>query len=490
MKVARAIFLLAAIPLFFPDVLPVLPAPAIQVLAGALLLVPLGAVIEAAMEYVIHHVYLIQRRRGVRKFVAGEEELLEKHATARAQFIGSFIHSFVSNLAFLVITGTVLVSAASAGAQTREELVGVVLSSIAGNLVINILFVLGIATIIGGWLHKGVAYDIDNANAYAEMLTLAVIALGLPTLAYRLNLSVGFGGQVFRIGTNEAAQLSDITAIVLLVAFVGYFLYLVVGLRTSEISEGAKRRTEKARERRRRRGRRARRGADADNSPPAATLGAITASTTSAEATEPRVAEADAVVTTSSQEGRSLFVWLGLPGAIAAVVIAGGGIAWISERMAGALETGLKEGFLPGITLNAFFVGFILLPLASHVAEVLAAISMSTHVEPAVEHGGASGGGPKTGEPHLESCQGITIGSSIQIALLVAPLLLLWGHFLGVTEMNLIFSPFLLAIFGLMVFLLQVNVFDGKTDWLEGMELVLFFVLLASVAFLAGPVAS
>jgi len=116
---------------------------------------------------------------------------------------------------------------------------------------------------------------------------------------------------------------------------------------------------------------------------------------------------------------------------------------------------------------------------------------MSTHVEkpekPAAASGGMSGDAEPHPEPHMETTQGITIGSSIQIALLVAPALLLWAHFLGVSEMNLIFSPFILATFGLMVFLLQVNVFDGKTDWLEGMEMVIFFILLAFVAFLAVP---
>lgn len=496
-KVARAVLLLAAIPFFKPEIVnlfvsqTVLPEAATRFLSGALLLAPLGTAIEWAMEHVTEHLYHFHTRLGMRKRKFETRDKLEQYAAMRAQFMGGFIHSLATNLAYLVLSGTVLYSAASAGEETKKELIGVVLSSIAGNLVVNILLVLGIATIIGGLLHKGIAYDKDIANAYAEMLTLAVIALGLPTLAYRLHLSLGLGDQAFDLSSNEAGPLSIITAIILFAVFVGYFLYTVVGFRASEISES---------------------NAQTSGPRPSGTQGAQADGQRGIRlpslSEESGTAEASADPQRAPRRGLlpMLSVFLSrLPVLLFIVGISGTAIVVISEQMAGALEAGLKPGgflvnkdtFLPGISLNAFFVGFILLPIATHIAEVFAAISMTTHVESVTieadhaegvnaEAGEASVGTIKT-EPRLETCHGITVGASIQIALLVAPLLLLWGQFLGLSQMNLIFSPFILAIFGLMVFLLQVNVFDGKTDWLEGLEMVTFFVLLAVVAFLAVP---
>lgn len=470
-KIARAVLLLAAIPFFLPGIVNVVipasvfPEAATRFVFGALLLAPLGAAIEWALEHLTHRLYRYHWRKGFeKKPKITTREQLHQYASTRAQFMGGFIHALTTNLAYLVLTATVLFSAASAvDEDARHELVGVVLSSIAGNLVVNILFVLGVATVIGGLVRKGIPYDKDVANAYSEMLTLAIIILGLPTLAYQLNLSLGLGEAVFKLPLTDTSRLSDITAAILLIVFVGYFLYTVVGFRASEISESS-----------------SQTGATPLRREASAGLDAT---------------ESSVVAVSANQEqprSRGLLAFLKnslrLPVLLLIILIFGIAIVVVSEQMAGALEEGLGPGgffvekatFIPGVSLNAFFVGFILLPIATHIAEVFAAISMTTHVEETNLQG--------EDEPRLETCHGITVGASIQVVLLVAPLLLLLGHIFGVTEMNLIFSPFLLAVFVLMVFLLQVNVFDGKTDWLEGMEMVAFFALLSVVAFLATPV--
>src|SRR5262249_28316888 len=73
------------------------------------------------------------------------------------------------------------------------------------------------------------------------------------------------------------------------------------------------------------------------------------------------------------------------------------GVVFLSEQMAQALEHGFLNGGSLG--LNPFFVGFILLPLASHLVEFSAAISTAWN-------------------NRMETCLAVTAGSSIQTGLL------------------------------------------------------------------------
>src|SRR5215831_18764477 len=85
-KVARAALLLAAIPFFLPGIVnllvseTVLPAPATRFIFGALLLAPLGAAIEWALEHLTHHLYLFHWRRGLKKAKIVTREQLHRYA--------------------------------------------------------------------------------------------------------------------------------------------------------------------------------------------------------------------------------------------------------------------------------------------------------------------------------------------------------------------------------------------------------------------------
>ena len=65
----------------------------------------------------------------------------------------------------------------------------------------------------------------------------------------------------------------------------------------------------------------------------------------------------------------------------------------------------------------------------------------------------------------------ISIGSSAQIALMVAPLLVLVSHALG-TPMSLVFNPFEIAAIGLSVATVALVAMDGESNWLEGLQLL------------------
>src|SRR5262249_59538949 len=83
---------------------------------------------------------------------------------------------------------------------------------------------------------------------------------------------------------------------------------------------------------------------------------------------------------------------------------------------------------------------------------------------------------------------GVTVGSSIQVALVVAPVLVFSGLLLG-QPMDLIFSRFEIVALGLAVVVNRQLIADGQSNWLEGLMLVAVYLMLGGGFFFlpAGP---
>ena len=83
----------------------------------------------------------------------------------------------------------------------------------------------------------------------------------------------------------------------------------------------------------------------------------------------------------------------------------------------------------------------------------------------------------------MELSIGIAIGSSLQIALFVAPMLVILSHFIGPHAMDLVFTPAeVLAVF-LAVLISGQIASDGESNWLEGVLLLAVYLILAIVFF-------
>ena len=83
----------------------------------------------------------------------------------------------------------------------------------------------------------------------------------------------------------------------------------------------------------------------------------------------------------------------------------------------------------------------------------------------------------------MELSFGIAVGSSIQIALLVAPMLVILSRFIGPQPMDLAFTPAeVLAIF-LSILITGQVASDGETNWLEGVQLLAVYVILGIVFY-------
>ena len=136
-----------------------------------------------------------------------------------------------------------------------------------------------------------------------------------------------------------------------------------------------------------------------------------------------------------------------------------------------ALEAELVSGALKAtassLGLTTFFLGITVLAVIGNAAEYISAAYFAR-------------------QNQMGLVLSITVGSSIQIALLVAPVLVIVSYFMG-TPMNLVFEPLeLIAVAGV-AFSVNAIALDGETTWFEGLLLVAVYVILGLAFFFVAP---
>jgi Ca2+:H+ antiporter len=138
------------------------------------------------------------------------------------------------------------------------------------------------------------------------------------------------------------------------------------------------------------------------------------------------------------------------------------GVAIESELLVGAFETATESLGLPTL-----FTGVILLPIIGNAAEHATAVTVAI-------------------KNKMDLSVSVAVGSSMQIALFVAPVLVIAGWFIG-QPMDLDFNPFELIAVAVSVLIVNSICADGKSNWLEG-GLLLATYLVLSFAFYFHPV--
>ena len=166
----------------------------------------------------------------------------------------------------------------------------------------------------------------------------------------------------------------------------------------------------------------------------------------------PRAATVRPLATLAAWWRTTLWLPIGVLAGVTAVT------AVVSEVLVSTIEPVAHQ-----IGLSPFFVGLIILPIVGNAAEHFTAITSAAR-------------------NHMEISMAITAGSSIQIALLAAPLLVLAGPFVGV-PLDLNFSLLEVALFGLVAGLYALISLDGESTWLEGLLLCAFYLILAVGTF-------
>jgi Ca2+:H+ antiporter len=145
--------------------------------------------------------------------------------------------------------------------------------------------------------------------------------------------------------------------------------------------------------------------------------------------------------------------------AMLTLTVATVGIAWMSEVMVGAIEPTAHQ-----LGLSNVFVGVFVVAIVGNAAEHATAISAAM-------------------KNRMDLSLSIAIGSSVQVALFVAPVLVLASLVLGPTPMDLAFPVSLVLTVLLSVLILGQVAGDGRSDWLKGVQLLAVYLVLGLTFF-------
>ena len=144
---------------------------------------------------------------------------------------------------------------------------------------------------------------------------------------------------------------------------------------------------------------------------------------------------------------------------IAVLGVATAFIAWISEILVGSVESAAHA-----FGMTRVFVGVIVVAIIGNAAE------HSTAVLAAWRN-------------RMDLALGVAIGSSVQVALFVAPVLVLASYFIGPKHLNLVFTPAEVMAIGAAVIITEQIASDGESNWLEGVQLLAVYAVLGLVFY-------
>jgi len=309
-------------------------------------------------------------------------ESTEELAARAGSIVGGLMNATFGNAAELLIAFFAL----------QAGKINVVKASIAGSLLANLLFVLGISIFVGGVKHHRQSFNKQAAGLLATLLTLSLLAYILPTLFDMAQRT--YYGVANPITSDNKYSL--IVAAVLIAVYLANLLFSLVTHRDMLIGSAEKEETHWT---------------------TAYSLGVLLISTV--------------------------------------------GVALMAEIMVANLEEATRQ-----LGLTEFFVGIVILPVVGNVAEQFAAVKFAIVNK-------------------MDLSVQIAVGSSLQIALLMAPLLVVTGSLIG-RPFNLVFlNPLVLTALVAAIFIVNAVVKDGETHWLEGVMLLGVYALLTFAFFFA-----
>jgi len=304
----------------------------------------------------------------------------EELAARMGEGLGGLLNATFGNAAELIIAGIAL----------SKGLTSVVKASITGSIIGNILLVLGLAILLGGAKHKEQRFNKTGARTSVISLSLAAIALIIPTV-FHMSAAASPGGW----SPEMEHHLSLGIAVVL---FVTYICILAFTLKTHKHF----------------------------------------------------FVDAEKLEEKGAQWSRRK--------AIMILLLSTSVVALLSEFLVGTIES-VRASF--GVT--EVFVGVIVVAIVGNAAEHSTAVVMAL-------------------KNKMDLSVGIAIGSSLQIALFVAPLLVFLSYFLG-RPMNLEFSlPEIFAVVASVYIIFQISG-DGETNWIEGVQLLSVYLILGILFF-------
>lgn len=295
--------------------------------------------------------------------------------------------------------------------------------TIAGSILSNLLLVLGSAFFFGGlnYHEQEVLPAVSEANA--DLLSFAVFGLSVPTL-YATTVP-----KTEQVAHGEEL-VSLFTAVALLII---YSMYLYFQMYThSDLYDALP---------------------DDDD------LSDDQNIEQNASALDRALLESDAEHRRQNHPSSHSSKIASLPVAVTMLVVLVIAIAILSELLVGSIDT-----FSAAVGLHQRFIAVVLLPVVGNAVEHMSAILVARHNK-------------------IDLSIGIACGSSVQIALFAAPILVVISWILGQPHLTLNFEQYEVIVIGFSVFVVNATMRDSRTNWLEGAVLVMCYIIVATAYF-------
>ncbi|GAC1675131.1 MAG: calcium/proton exchanger [Ktedonobacteraceae bacterium] len=302
----------------------------------------------------------------------------------------------------------------------RQGLIFVVKASIAGSIISNALLVLGGSFAIGGWRWGRQYYNSRDVGQFSAMLVLSVAGLLIPFTAS------------IDIPQPELRELISVgISIVLLAMYVAYLSFHVFRWHS-----------------RRRNPRNYYRGKPRITRP-------LHLDLERSDAEESEVNPMSGGVDLRETEVAPLQpLWITLVLLLLATI----GTAWNSELLVGTIVPVASQlGWSP------FFISLVIIPIVGNAAEHSSALLVAY-------------------KDRIQLSIAIAAGSSIQVATLVAPILVLISLFYP-RHLDLVFQPLEIGLLALAALLFRFVCIDGETTWLAGLQLLAVYLMACIVFF-------
>jgi Ca2+:H+ antiporter len=130
--------------------------------------------------------------------------------------------------------------------------------------------------------------------------------------------------------------------------------------------------------------------------------------------------------------------------------------AFVSDWFVTALEPSMKA-----LNISDAFAGLVIVAIAGNAIENVVGIQLAS-------------------KGQSEYAFSVIINSPLQIALVLAPLLVIISQVFGFSSLTLVFSPMLMASIFLAIILAAFISFDGESNWLEGAALIAIYIIIAT----------
>ncbi len=138
------------------------------------------------------------------------------------------------------------------------------------------------------------------------------------------------------------------------------------------------------------------------------------------------------------------------------LVVAGLGAAFVSDWFVNALKPTMAA-----FHLSEAFTGLVIVAIAGNAVENVVGVQMAARNQP-------------------DFAISVILNSSLQVAIALAPALVLLSRFTGGTPLNLVLPPLMLAALALSAIIGALVIYDGESTWLEGLALVGLYVIIAA----------